>query len=261
MFDDNEYTYFKNEILKLVNIDLNSYKAPQMMRRLASLITRIGLSGYREYVDFLKRDTTKVQEFKDFITINVTEFFRNPEKWDELRRIIIPTLERTKKNSALKLWSAGCSYGAEPYTLAITMEEFFPNHPYSILATDIDQEVLGKAQRGIYREVDYKAMDTNLSKKYFTPTNDGSYVIRESLKRNINFKKNNLLMDNFENNYDLILCRNVVIYFTEEAKQQLYKKFFNALRSEGILFIGSTESILNARDIGFGSQLNFFYQR
>ena len=262
VIEDIEYKNFIREIRLLTEIDLTNYKAPQMIRRLNSLMNRMNIPSFSKYVDLLKSDKVKLQEFKDYITINVTEFFRNPDKWQELKTAIMPELISSHKlGTTLKIWSAGSSSGVEAYSLAMMMRKSFPATDYTIIGTDIDNNMLKKASSGIYNTAELKGIDEQLLKENFTAIDHGSFQINANLKKNVSFKHGNLLLDNFDTNFDLILCRNVVIYFTEAAKSVLYHKFYNALRDNGVFFVGSTESILNARDIGFKSKLNFFYQK
>lgn len=135
-----------------------------------------------------------------------------------------------------------------------------PNVRHRILASDLDIEILAKAKKGVYMENEIKAMTPERKKKYFDVV-DGKYAVKQEIKSAIEFKRHNLLKDPFEKDFDLILCRNVVIYFTEEAKDQLYANFFRALKPGGILFVGATEAILNFRKLGYTSFQPFFYQK
>ncbi|MBQ9615691.1 MAG: protein-glutamate O-methyltransferase CheR, partial [Selenomonadaceae bacterium] len=197
-------------------------------------------------------------EFIEYLTINVSEFFRTPEKFSKLETDVIPDL--LKRSPKLNIWSAGCSIGAEPYSLSIIMKEMTPGVKHRILASDLDIEILAKAKRGVYTDNELKSMAADRKKKYFDLV-DGKYAVKPEIKSVIEFKRHNLLKDPFESGFDLILCRNVVIYFTEEAKDQLYANFFKALKPGGILFVGATEAILNFRKLGYTSFQPFFYQR
>ena len=140
------------------------------------------------------------------------------------------------------------------------MKDLTPNQRHRILASDLDIEILAKAKAGVYSENEIKAMSEARKQKYFTKQGD-KYAVSSEIKSCIEFKRHNLLKDNFESGFDLILCRNVVIYFTEEAKDQLYANFFKALKPGGILFVGATEAILNFRKLGYTSYQPFFYQK
>jgi len=256
---DTAFEDFKNNVYKKTGIDLNQYKEKQMKRRLNSLMKKRGFKTYDDYWNALKKDQQLYQEFLDRLTINVSEFFRNGERWTVLGNEMLPKLLETNKKG-LKCWSAGCSTGEEPYTLVMVMAKLLPFEKINVYATDLDGEALKKANEGLYPEDRVKGVSPDYLDKYFKK--EGKYYrIDKKIRDCVTFKKQNLLEDKFDSNFDLILCRNVMIYFTEEAKTQLYKKFYNALRDGGILFVGSTEQIFDARKLGFKSIATFFYQK
>ena len=189
----------------------------------------------------------------------MSEFFRTPEKFGKLETDVIPDL--LKRSPHLNIWSAGCSIGAEPYSLSIILKELTPGVKHRILASDLDIEILAKAKAGVYNENELKSMKPERRARYFDRVEGGKFAVKDEIKKVIEFKRHNLLKDPFESGFDLILCRNVVIYFTEEAKDQLYANFFKALKPGGILFVGATEAILNFRKLGYTSFQPFFYQK
>jgi chemotaxis protein methyltransferase CheR len=142
----------------------------------------------------------------------------------------------------------------------MALKEVTPNMKHRILATDLDVEMLAKAKRGVYTLNDIKNIPAARLSKYFKQEKE-QYTLVEEIKSRVEFKQHNLLLDKFESSFDLILCRNVVIYFTEAAKETLYKRFFTALKPGGVLFVGGTEAILNFREIGFNHYLPFFYRK
>lgn len=254
---NDDYLWFCEHVLAKTGLDLKQYKRSQMERRLRSMAERAGARDLQEYWAVLEKDARQFAYFIDRITINVSELFRNPEKFDELRRVILPELRRL--GSPLKVWSAGCSYGAEPYSLAILLEEMRPLQ-YHILATDVDETILNKAREGYFAPEDMRNVSAEWRQRYFIQQ-DNRYQVKPELKRNISFRKHNLLADPFDSGFHLIVCRNVVIYFNEEAKDRLYARFFQSLVPGGVLFVGSTERIFNYRDIGFEMPLSFFYRK
>lgn len=256
---DADWAEFKRKLKQKTEIDLDLYKAPQMQRRISNLVKRAQFPSFSAYFDHVCKDKDDFAEFIEYLTINVSEFFRNSDRFDQLENDIIPHLmERSPK---LNIWSAGCSIGAEPYSLSMIMKDKTPNMKHRILASDLDIEILAKAKAGVYNAAEIKAMTEARKQKYMTVTPDGKFAVKPEIKSCIEFKRHNLLKDNFETGFDLILCRNVVIYFTEEAKDQLYANFFKALKPGGILFVGATEAILNFRKLGYTSYKPFFYQR
>lgn len=253
-----EYIDFTERIKLKLGIDLNLYKKAQMKRRLTSLRNKRGYVDFPAYYQAIDKDDVLLKEFVDRLTINVSEFYRNPKRWEVLKNTIFPLLVKDKKK--LTIWSAACSTGEEPYSIAIMMKEYFPRTPVQIVATDIDDEVLDKAKQGIYQEQALRELPPALKKKYFKKEH-GLFYIDPSIKQSVTFKKHNLLADRYPQNSDLIVCRNVLIYFTDEAKDTIYRNFSNVLASNGILFVGSTEQIFSPNKYGLVLFDTFFYQK
>ncbi|MGN1154928.1 MAG: CheR family methyltransferase [Agathobacter sp.] len=253
------YEWFKTEILKLTKIDLNYYKEKQMRRRIDTLVTKNGAKSYEDYVALIKKDAVLFEQFVNFLTINVSEFYRNPDQWKLMDENVIPKI-LANNNRQIKIWSAACSTGDEPYSLAMAFSKHVPLSNIKILATDIDKQVIQHAQVGLYNAKSIAAVPEDLKKKYFTQVGS-SYKIADEIKRCVEFKEHNLLKDIYPKDFDLILCRNVVIYFTDEAKDMIYEKFFDSLKKKGVLFIGSTEQISNYKDIGFERLSSFYFQK
>ncbi len=253
------YEDFKKDILALTKIDLDSYKEKQMKRRIDTLITKNNINSYKEYVALIKKNEEKFEQFVNFLTINVSEFYRNPEQWEILDKTVFPALiKQFGKN--LKVWSAACSTGDEPYSLVMALSRHIPLNQIHIIATDIDKQVLDKARMGLYNEKSITSVPADFKKKYFTKVGS-SYQISNEIKRQVEFKEHNLLRDEYLKACNLIVCRNVLIYFTEEAKEEIYKKFNSALVSKGILFIGSTEQIMNYKELNYQRHQSFFFQK
>lgn len=254
-----DYEYFKKAIYDLTKIDLNSYKEKQMKRRIDTLIGKHGIVGYNNYVDAIKKDQKLFDEFVGYITINVSEFYRNPEQWDTLDKEVFPELIK-KYGQNLKIWSAACSTGDEPYSLAMAFSKHVPLNRIKITATDIDKQVIQHAQVGLYNAKSIAGVPADMKKKYFTQVGN-SYQIADEIKKCVEFKEHNLLKDTYPTGYDLILCRNVVIYFTDEAKDMIYANFYKSLKNKGVLFIGSTEQISNYKELGFDRLSSFYFQK
>lgn len=252
------WEWFIAKFESLSKIDLNAYKRPQMERRINSFMRSVNVSTYHDFINQMVADRILYHRFIEHITINVSEFFRNPNQWAVLEKDIIPALYRER--SSLRVWSAGCSTGEEPYSLAMLFKERFNGRIEKILATDIDNEVLEKSAIGLYTEKALQTLPAEYLNKYFVKDGD-FYSINDSIKKLVQFQRHDLLKDFFPKDYDLILCRNVVIYFTEGTKQKLYQRFANALRPGGIIFIGSTEQIFQARELGLESVATFFYRK
>lgn len=252
------FEVLREALLRLTGIDLNFYKGAQLERRLNAFVVRHGLGDAASLGRALERDPRLLEAFRDFLTINVSEFFRNPDRFEDLRRRFLPELLR--RSPSLRVWSAGCSIGAEIYSLAMLLEELTPGRRHHLLATDIDRLVLERARRGVYTEQEVRSVPEALRRRFFRVI-DGSYHLDRKLVDGVEFRSHNLLKDPMPVGMDLIACRNVVIYFTEEAKDRLYRGFFASLRPGGVLFVGGTEMIFNAREIGFAPVAPCFYQK
>lgn len=259
MLENDNYEKFKRDVLALAKIDLNSYKEKQMRRRINTLITKNSIKTYDEYVALIKKDKTKFDQFINFLTINVSEFYRNADQWKILENEVFPALiQRFGKN--IKIWSAACSTGDEPYSLVMALSRHLPLANIRITATDIDKQVLDTARMGLYNEKSIAAVPADLKQKYFTKVGN-SYQISDEIKKRVDFKEHDLLKDSYPMGCHLIVCRNVVIYFTEDAKDAIYEKFYKSLTPGGILFIGSTEQIMNYRELGFNRSKSFFFEK
>ncbi|MCH3964342.1 MAG: protein-glutamate O-methyltransferase CheR [Clostridium sp.] len=250
--------YFEKWVLREFNINLSAYKPNQLHRRINSLMSRVGVDSIENYINLLKKDKLQRQKFLDFITINVSEFFRNPEIFKELKSKLKD--EILKNNNSIKIWSAACSIGAEPYSVAIYLKELSPGRRHTIIATDIDNTIIDRAKMGEYVEQEVKNVKKEYLDKYFIK-NDDKYIIKDSIKNMVTFRKHDLILDTYERDFDLIICRNVVIYFNQDIKDRIYEKFSQSLRKGGLLFVGATESIYNYKEYGFEKASTFIYRK
>lgn len=255
---DPDYAGFIQSIKKSTGIDLAQYKEAQMKRRLTTLRNKNGYPTFDAFYNAMMVNKPLFYEFLDKMTINVSEFWRNPNRWEVLRDTVLPGLSAGR--SRLRVWSAACSTGEEPYTLSMILaDQGLLQHTY-LLASDIDEGALAKAAEGLYLDRSLKDVPADVVKRYFTPEGV-QFRFDAKLKKAVTFKKQNLLLDPFEDGFDLIVCRNVMIYFTEEAKHALYHKFAKALRPGGILFVGSTEQIFSPSQYELEPAETFFYRK
>ena len=253
------YHQIMQAIKSILGIDLKHYKDEQMRRRLDSWLARVGAANWEEYLARIKREERELRRFRDYITINVTEFFRDPERWKELQEKVMPEL--LKANSSLKIWSAGCSKGAEIYTLSIILDELSPGKKHQLLASDLDKGALEIAKNGgPYLAEEVRNISPVQKSMYFKPEAP-PYFLNEPIKKKVTFSEHNLIQDSYGDKHDLIVCRNVVIYFTAETKDLLYKRFYDALKPGGYLFVGGTEIIPRPNEIGFRSSGFSFYRK
>jgi len=260
-----EYNFVKLKVRNLMGLDLDCYKSAQMQRRLGSFLLRSGHSSWPSLFRAIQDDPMELSKLKNHLTINVSAFFRDPQKYEYLRTSILPRL--LKQRPTLRVWSAGCSRGHEPYSLAMTLAEATsPFNQHTILATDIDRSALLRARAGgPYSATDVanvppSMLECNFS-LCFNGTRDDGYSVSRSLQRKVTFQHHNLLQDPFESDFDLIVCRNVVIYFVAEVKNLLYRRFYDALRPGGVLFVGGTEVISKTASAGFKPVGVSFYRR
>ncbi len=254
-----KYESFKRKIDRLIGINLDYYKEAQMKRRITSLKKRNKYKDFDDYFTALEKDKELLKDFINYLTINVSEFYRNKSQWDELEKTIIPELQKYNSNK-LKIWSSACSTGEEPYSLVMLLSKFYNLRDIEVLATDIDLGAIEKAKKGIYTEKALANLPREFKSNYFKEEG-GLFKISDEIKNRVKFEKIDLLKDRFPSNFDLITCRNVMIYFTDEAKENLYEKFNKSLKKDGIFFVGSTEQIIMPERYNFETFKTFFYKK
>ncbi|MEG0293556.1 CheR family methyltransferase [Enterococcus sp.] len=250
------FEFFNQWVEQKLGIQLEAYKERQMQRRIGNIMQTAGVSTLEAYAKLLETNPQAKQEFLSHITINVTEFYRNKDLFEAFEKQII---RKSQEGKALKIWSAACSIGSEPYTLSMILN----NHNIrkaQIVATDIDQNCLVRGRSGLYKASEVKNIPSDELKKHFTVVND-DYQAQAHLKQRIQFKKHDLLVDPYEKKCDVIVCRNVTIYFKNEARDAVYQKFSDVLEPGGILFTGATETINFSERFGLEKIDSFIYQK
>jgi chemotaxis protein methyltransferase CheR len=256
--DPEAYDRMARSVRALLGIDLSQYKPAQVWRRVNGFASAKGLPDADALVAKVQHDAELRQAFLDMLTINVSEFFRNVEAWDALAAQFLRPMLLTQLS--VRIWSAGCSLGYEPFTLAMLAREIAPHTPVKIMATDLDETILSRARAGTYTEAQMAGVSPSRRTRFFRNVG-ANWEAKPELQALITWKRHDLLRDPYERPYDLICCRNVVIYFTEPAKADLYKRFCDALRPGGVLFLGATESIPNVRNVGLLPAGLTFYKR
>lgn len=253
LISDEEFKLIRDLVYEKVGINLTEQKKALVTGRLQKVLREKNLKSFADYYKFIVNDTTgeALSELVDKISTNHTFFGREYEHFDYFYKVVLPELtqKKLKKNERdLRIWSAGCSTGEEPYTLVILMKEYFGNDynkwDAGVLATDISTVALSKAIAGVYDKNRLHNFDTKLREKYFINKND-TYIIKDEIKREVTFKRFNLMNDifPFKKPFDVIFCRNVMIYFDTETRIKLVNKFYNILDNGGYLFIGHSETI------------------
>ena len=256
---DNQFQEIRNYIYEKSGLFFADHKKYLLENRISKRIDILNLKDYEEYMYLLKFGSNKIEELGklfDAITTNETYFFRNEPQLRAFREIIIPQLVKKllgNLNDRAKIWSAGCSSGEEPYTISIIFQEEAFNGkkvPYEILASDISREILDKAKKGVYGKYAMRNI-TNAQMVTFFSKEKGKYKIKENISRPISHKIINLAELNsypLISKFDLIFCRNVLIYFDAEGKKKVIKKFYELLNPGGYLFIGHSESLHGISD-------------
>jgi chemotaxis protein methyltransferase CheR len=254
-----DFTYLKQKIREFTNFDLDNYGSNQMIRRLDGYLIRNKLGDVMQYCRKLEEDLKERERLEDFLTINVSEFFRDISFFNILQEKILPPM--LQHNPTLNIWSAGCSNGAEIYSVVMLLNHLSRHRRHRILATDIDNKILQLAMAGgPYKASEIKNAPQDYLATYFNMIKD-EYWIKDDIKKKVVFQQQDLTRDVFEKNFDLIICRNVIIYFSDVTKKELQKKFLDALKPNGILFAGATETMLDAENIGFRRIYTCFYQK
>ncbi|EOC99261.1 CheR family methyltransferase [Caldisalinibacter kiritimatiensis] len=252
---ERDYRKIKELVYTSIGVNLTESKKSLIKSRLSKRLRQLNFNKFSDYIEFLNQNPNELEIMFNLITTNVTNFFREENHFKFLRKKYLPTIKTQTTNKAnqmeIRIWSAGCSTGEEPYSISITINEFFKNNkpPCKILASDINTEVLKKAHKGIYPRKQVERIPYELLVKYFKlgiNENEGLFKIKDSVKQLVTFKKINL---NTEKEYpikkplDIIFCRNVFIYFDSETQNKILNKFYNVLKPQGILFLGHSEKI------------------
>lgn len=254
------YYDFARKLYLLTGLDLESYKYRQMERRIRQLMVRKNLDNFLNFYTVLATNEVERQQFLNYITINTSEFFRDKQVFDYLSTRVLPDLLSSYRN--LNIWSAGCSTGEEPYTLSIIAHELQAGTRVKILASDIDHCALKKASLGKYHSRQMEKVPPHLANKYFEHINDCFYI-REHFKKAVNFRQHNLLTlcNETISPMQLILCRNVFIYFKVEIQERLIEQFSGLLTTGGYFVTGCVEMISYPARFGLEKQIPAVYKK
>ncbi len=258
---DDEFALFSKLIYSRLGIKMPPVKKLMLTSRLVKRIRELGFASYKQYYDFICSDRGKFEELNkmiDAVTTNKTDFFREPDHFEVLAKMVLPEIiesKNFKENKAVNVWSAGCSTGEEAYTLTMVMAEFFSGNlnKFNILATDISGRVLQAGCEAVYSENAIQPIPITMKHKYImrgTGNKAGLFRVVPELRQKVTFRQVNLMDSRFDirTDMDIIFCRNVIIYFDKETQIKLFKKFYNHLIPGGYLFIGSSESLYGVND-------------
>jgi chemotaxis protein methyltransferase CheR len=256
--DDRAFGLLKRKIAATLGIDLDGYKPGQMRRRLEAHVQRHARGDVLAFCRRLESDPEAREALRAMLTINVTEFFRDPPQFERLHTVILPRL--LQEANRVNIWSAGCSHGAEPYSVAILLDDLGALGRSRILATDLDRDALQRARAGgPYNPTEVRNVRPAWLRTYFVRDGAG-YRVVDGLRR-LEIRELDLLSAPFERGFDLILCRNVMIYFSADVKTRLFQQFCAALRPGGVLFVGGTEALLGTDLLGFERLGGNFYRK
>ena len=244
--DARELQQLKEQIRRDVGFYCDGYKEHCLRRRIAVRMRARGIHSYAEYAALLASDEDEYRRLRDAVTINVSKFYRNPEVWQFLDAEVLPQLFAAERR--IRIWSAGCAAGEEPYSIVMLLREHALRtgqeealKRFSVVGTDIDLESLEAAQQGVYSAFAFTDIPEDVRKRWFEPPD---YMrVAKDIREQVEFKTLDLITDEFESGWDVIFCRNVVIYFERSVQDELFEKFHAALAPGGILVLGKVETL------------------
>lgn len=247
---------FIQQFKAISKIDLSHYNPTQVKRRLSVFQQKYQLETYEKLLAAIQGDENLFHECLKRLTINVTEFYRDSQHWDKLREYISAL---TRIRLPLRLWSAGCATGEEAYSLSALLGAMIPRDHWELLASDLDSQALALAQAGLYKAKSLKGLNAQQIAMIFTKVDSDLYIVKDRVREKVSFFSHDLLQDDYPPKLDVILCRNVLIYFKESTKKLVIARLAQALNTGGILFIGGSEQIMNPRDYYLRNENIYFY--
>jgi chemotaxis protein methyltransferase CheR len=250
---DDVFRLMRDQIYKRTGMWFADTSKYLLQKRLSPRARELNFESFQKYFYFLQYDPRAEAEFDqiyDLVTTNETYFFREPAQLAAFAEEIVPEILSRKTIKKIRIWSAGCSSGEEPYSIAMLLNEagYYDRATFEIFASDINQQVLAKARRGHYRESAFRATDGPLRDKYFTRNEDGSWHIHDDIRNRVSFGRLNLYDEprvSLLGHLDVIFCRNVIIYFDDQSKKVVVSNFYNRLTDTGYLLLGHSESLIS----------------
>jgi chemotaxis protein methyltransferase CheR len=250
---DDVFRLMRDQIYKRTGMWFSDTSKYLLQKRLSPRARELNFESFQKYFYFLQYDPRAEAEFDqiyDLVTTNETYFFREPAQLAAFADEIVPEILARKSVRKIRIWSAGCSSGEEPYSIAMLLNEagHYERATFEIFASDINQLVLAKARRGTYRESAFRATDGPLRDKYFTRNEDGSWHIHDDIRNRVSFGRLNLYDEprvSLLGHLDIIFCRNVIIYFDDQSKKVVVSNFYNRLTDNGYLLLGHSESLIS----------------
>lgn len=245
--DSRGFERLKNEVSKLIGVDYNNYSKSHLRRRFHARMRVVETPKFSDYLKYLRENPEEIKNLRELLTVNVTKFKRDKKVWNTIEDQVLPQILERKNESILKKiegWSAGCSTGEESYSLAIS---YLNNRPlddisFKINATDLDEEALDFARKGEYPKKSVENLSRSEKERYFREDNE-EWILDDKVKELVNYKKNDIFKTSFTKKFDLILCRNLMIYFNNESKTKLMERLVESLKEGGFLIIGMSENL------------------
>ena len=255
-FTDQNFTFIRKLVAEKTGIALSEAKRDMVYSRLSRRLRKLDIGGFDQYCELLRQDNEdELIQFINAITTNLTSFFRENHHFEFLKDKVLPALAASKKDKRIRIWSAGCSTGEEPYSIAMVVNEFAEKHhgwDIRILATDLDTNVLTTAEAGVYQQSRITGITKERLHKYFRKRRDSQaseVQVSPQLKEMITFKQLNLMHEwPMKGPFDVIFCRNVVIYFNKDTQRVLFERYADILHEQGHLFIGHSETLFKVSD-------------
>jgi chemotaxis protein methyltransferase CheR/two-component system CheB/CheR fusion protein len=240
--EQQELEQLLRQVLNATGIDFSSYKEETLLRRIDKRKATLGVSSAVAYQSLIRTQPDELKVLQHLFLVSVSSFFRDRESFQVLKMSLAKRLAGKPPGEPVRVWVPGCASGEEPITLAIMLKELSGQHPIDIVATDLNPEALAMARDAIYRQTAFKEMDVELRERYFTPKGQ-HFQIKPELMKSIRFEQRDVLGGAPMAELDLVSCRNLLIYMKSELQDKLIKSFLQALRPEGLLFIGQSESL------------------
>lgn len=259
---DKEFKELIAIVYEETRIKMSEHKRALIASRIGKRLRSLKIDTYTDYVNYLKSPDGKqeIVEFTNAVTTNKTDFFRENKHFEYMKTTFLPNWEesvRKGENKNLRIWSAGCSSGEEPYTIMMTLFDYFgkniSQYDIKVLATDLDTSVIAHAMEGIYKEDVINDIPQTTLKKYFMKgvgENQGKYKVRDELKKYLSFKQINFKNTDYDirTQFDIIFCRNVIIYFDKDFQKELFEKFYKYMKNDSYIFIGHSETLFGVSE-------------
>lgn len=237
-----ELAQLLRQVHQVTGIDFSSYKEDTLLRRLEKRKSTLGITSAEAYQSHIRRQPDELKTLQHLFLVSVSSFFRDAESFRMLKMSLSKLVAGKPAGEVIRVWVPGCASGEEPFTLAILLRELTDKHPIEISATDLNPEALAMAREGVYRQTAFKEMEPMLRERYFSPKGQ-HFEIAAEIKTCVRFELRDVLVDTPPSDLDIVSCRNLLIYMKSHLQDQLIKCFHQALRSQGLLFIGQSESL------------------